>query len=176
MRVKVKSASVLISVCISVAGLVSPAMASTESASTGIKLASAQACSNLSTKIDTHISKIETSLGKQTTTYEKQDSKVTQLINRAKVANVDTAKAESDLATWVSKTNQIKTLKNDLITDLTNLKSLQCADQKTQFKQVLADAKVTLSEIKNLQAEKRSFFAGTLKVDLQEISSSLKAK
>ena len=161
---------------LSTAGISSPALASSQITTVGIASAGAKDCTNLTARIDGQINKIQTSIGKQTATYEKQDSKVAQLIARAKTANVDTSKAELDLNTWVSQTNQIETLKADLITELTGLKNLQCADQKTQYKQSLAGVKAKLTEIKDLQKAKKAFFATTLKVDLQQISASLRGK
>ena len=174
MKIRTKSSIVASFLVISTATFSGPAFASSQIPAGNIATAGAKDCTNLTARIDGQITKIATSIGKQTATYDKQDSKVAQLITRAKAASVDTSKAELDLNTWVAQTNQIKTLKTDLISELTNLKNLQCADQKTQYKQSLAGVKAKLVEIKDLQKAKKSFFATTLKVDLQQISISLR--
>lgn len=171
-----KTAAIGLSLAISVAGVTTPALAKNTTHSLVVKTAGGQKCNNLTARIDALIIKIDKSLEKQTATYDKQDAIVNRLIVRAKAANIDTTKTEADLNNWIAQTNQIKTAQTNLLADLNNLKSLQCTDQKAQFKQVLSVAKTQLSTIKDLQTAKKTFFATTLKIDLQQLSLSLKQK
>lgn len=151
-----------------------PAFAQNE-ANTEVKAATLAAkCSTLTTKIDDHITKINAAIAKQTAIYDKHDAKVEALLAKAKAAGADTTKAEADLQTWEGQTTAIKNARNQVITDLNALKDLQCADQKDQYKQGLANAKIQLQNIRTLQNNKKAYFTSTVKPDLQAIRDQLK--
>jgi uncharacterized coiled-coil protein SlyX len=131
-------------------------------------------CTTLTTKIDDHITKINAAIAKQTATYDKHDAKVEALIAKAKAAGADTTKAEADLQAWEGQTTAVKNARSQVITDLNALKGLQCADQKDQYKQGLANAKIQLQDIRTLQNNKKAYFTSTIKPDLQAIRDQLK--
>jgi len=136
--------------------------------------ARAAKCTTLTTKIDDHITKINAAITKQTAIYDRHDAKVEALLAKAKAAGADTTKAEADLQTWEGQTTAIKNARNQVISDLNALKDLQCATQKDQYKQGLANAKTQLQNIRTLQNNKKAYYTSTVKPDLQAIRDQLK--
>lgn len=151
-----------------------PAFAQSGTTAEAKAAAQAAKCTTLTAKIDDHITKINAAIAKQTAIYDKHDAKVEALLIKAKTAGADTTKAEADLQTWEGQTAAIKSARNQVISDLSALKNLQCADQKDQYKQGLANAKAQLQNIRTLQNNKKAYFTSTVKPDLQAIRDQLK--
>lgn len=136
-----------------------------------------QRCVAAEKNFTTRSGKLVERIQKREALYDKEDKKVSDLLQKAKDKGVDTSKAQADLDTWKDKTSQLKTARQTLADKLKADSQVDCnSASKGQFKTARQDAKDQLTKIADIQQAKKSFFTGTLKPDLKAVRDQLKQK
>ncbi len=108
--------------------------------------------------------------------FEKQDNKISNLLQKAKSKGADTSKGELDLSNWKSMTDQIKLDKQSLDQKVEATKQLSCGNGDGRYKTAMQAVQDELKKINQDAQQKRDYYVTNLKSDLQAVSHQLKKK